>query len=237
MSSDGLLTAPGLTNRAKKDDSDGPGAPLLGSGSGAAIESVVAASGTGWREVDATTVQEVCLLWALAWPLFFQTLANEIQLVITTALYGHLGETDLAAANDTTSMVWFVLVFVMGAQNALYTMAPQAVGAGSRRQVGVVLQVTLFWTVVVLGPLPQRPDRRPMIHNRRRRREPRRSDGSGRPLRRPEVCLRPRKLPVEHVDRCDDLWLGQLVALRVHLAPRLRKQRQRNVGVRAGEAG
>ena len=153
MSSDGLLTAPGLTNRAKKDDSDGPGAPLLGSGSGAAIESVVAASGTGWREVDATTVQEVCLLWALAWPLFFQTLANEIQLVITTALYGHLGETDLAAANDTTSMVWFVLVFVMGAQNALYTMAPQAVGAGSRRQVGVVLQVTLFWTVVVLGPL------------------------------------------------------------------------------------
>ena len=99
MSSDGLLTAPGLTNRAKKEDSDGPGAPLL-SGNGAAIESVVAASGTGWREVDATTVQEVCLLWALAWPLFFQTLANEIQLVITTALYGHLGETDLAAAND-----------------------------------------------------------------------------------------------------------------------------------------
>ena len=73
MSSDGLLTAPGLTNRAKKEDSDGPGAPLL-AGNGAAIESVVAASGTGWREVDATTVQEVCLLWALAWPLFFQTL-------------------------------------------------------------------------------------------------------------------------------------------------------------------
>ena len=52
MSSDGLLTAPGLTNRAKKEDSDGPGAPLL-AGNGAAIESVVAASGTGWREVDA----------------------------------------------------------------------------------------------------------------------------------------------------------------------------------------
>ena len=59
-----------------------------------------------WREVDATTVQEVCLLWALAWPLFFQTLANEIQLVITTALYGHLGETDLAAANDKNCIVF-----------------------------------------------------------------------------------------------------------------------------------
>ena len=32
-------------------------------------------------------------------------------------------------------------------------MAPQAVGADSREQVGVVLQLTLFWTLVVLGPL------------------------------------------------------------------------------------
>ena len=103
--------------------------------------------------MDATTCQEIALLWALAWPLFFQTLANEIQMVVTTSLFGHMGETDLAAANDTTSMIWFILVFVMGAQNALYTMAPQAVGAGSRRQVGIVLQVTLFWTVVVLGPI------------------------------------------------------------------------------------
>ena len=107
----------------------------------------------GWSEVDATTSQEIALLWALAWPLFFQTLANEIQMVITTSLFGHMGETDLAAANDTTSMIWFILVFVMGAQNALYTMAPQAVGAGSRKQVGIVLQLTLFWTVVVLGPI------------------------------------------------------------------------------------
>jgi Na+-driven multidrug efflux pump len=108
---------------------------------------------TGWHEVDATTCQEIALLWALAWPLFFQTLANEVQMVVTTSLFGHMGETDLAAANDTTSMIWFILVFVMGAQNALYTMAPQAVGAGSRKQVGIVLQLTLFWTVIVLGPI------------------------------------------------------------------------------------
>ena len=50
---------------------------------------------TGWHEVDATTCQEIALLWALAWPLFFQTLANEIQMVVTTSLFGHMGETDL----------------------------------------------------------------------------------------------------------------------------------------------
>ena len=105
----------------------------------------------GW--MGATVGAEFCLLWGLAWPLFFQTLANEISMVVTTALYGHLGQTDLAAANDTMSMVWFALVFVGGAQNVVYTMAPQAKGAGNRQQVGVVLQLTLFWTCVVLTPL------------------------------------------------------------------------------------
>jgi Na+-driven multidrug efflux pump len=98
------------------------------------------------------TSVEAGLLWALTWPLFFQTLANEISMVVTTALYGHLGDTDLAAANDTMSMIWFAMVFVGGAQNVVYTMAPQAKGAGSRQQVGVILQLTLFWTCVVLAP-------------------------------------------------------------------------------------
>ena len=139
----------GGSGRRATGSSDGLQQPLIQSSAGldrigsAELPEVV----RGWHEVDATTCQEIALLWALAWPLFFQTVANEIQMVVTTSLFGHLGETDLAAANDTTSMIWFVLVFVMGAQNALYTMVPQAVGAGSRRQVGVVLQVTLFWTV------------------------------------------------------------------------------------------
>lgn len=96
---------------------------------------------------------ELALLWQLAWPLFFQTLANEAQMVLTMALYGHLGEIDLAVANDMNSMVWFALVFVGGAQNVVYSMVPQAKGAGSRRQVGVLLQLTIFWSVIILGPL------------------------------------------------------------------------------------
>jgi hypothetical protein len=57
--------------------------------------------------VRSAASQEAWLLWELAWPLFFQTLASEVQMVLTTALFGHLGTTDLAAANDTQSMVWY----------------------------------------------------------------------------------------------------------------------------------
>ena len=61
------------------------------------------------------------------------------------------GTDQLAAANDMYSGTQFTIVFIFGIQQALYTMVPQAAGAGSNRQVGVLLQTVLFWCVIVFG--------------------------------------------------------------------------------------
>jgi Na+-driven multidrug efflux pump len=61
------------------------------------------------------------------------------------------GTNQLAAANDMYSGTQFSIVVIFGAQQAVYTMAPQAAGAGNNKQVGVLLQLVLFWSIVVLG--------------------------------------------------------------------------------------
>jgi hypothetical protein len=61
------------------------------------------------------------------------------------------GTTQLAAANNMYSGTQFSIVVIFGAQQAVYTMAPQAAGAGANKQVGVILQMVLFWSLVVLG--------------------------------------------------------------------------------------
>jgi Na+-driven multidrug efflux pump len=61
------------------------------------------------------------------------------------------GTMQLAAANDMYSGSQMAIVFIFGAQQAVYTMAPQAYGAGNHRQVGIILQMCLFWSLVVLG--------------------------------------------------------------------------------------
>ena len=67
------------------------------------------------------------------------------------SLWGHLGTTALAAGNLATSYQYATLVIIYGSQQAIYSMVPQASGAGNNRQVGSQLTMFMLWTCVFLG--------------------------------------------------------------------------------------
>lgn len=94
---------------------------------------------------------EIALLWALGWPLLVGRVADEISWLLIFHYWGMMGTAYSGAGYDAYSGMQFSLVFIFGAQQALYTMVPQATGAGNERQVGVLLQLVLFWTTIVLG--------------------------------------------------------------------------------------
>lgn len=94
---------------------------------------------------------ELPLLWALGWPLLFARVIDEFAGMTLNHLTGQMNDTDQAAAYNTYNGQQFTLVLIFGAQQALYTMVPQATGAGRNKQVGVVLQLVLFWVCAVLG--------------------------------------------------------------------------------------
>ena len=94
---------------------------------------------------------EIALLWALGWPLLIGRVADEISWLLIFHYWGMMGTAYSGAGYDAYSGMQFSLVFIFGAQQALYTMVPQATGAGNEKQVGVLLQLVLFWTTIVLG--------------------------------------------------------------------------------------
>jgi Na+-driven multidrug efflux pump len=94
---------------------------------------------------------EVALLWELGAPLLVARVADEISWLLIFHYWGIMGTAYSGAGYDAYSGMQFSLVFIFGAQQALYTMVPQATGAGNEKQVGVLLQVVLFWTTVIMG--------------------------------------------------------------------------------------
>jgi Na+-driven multidrug efflux pump len=94
---------------------------------------------------------EIALLWDLGWPLLIGRIADEISWLLIFHYWGMMGTAYSGAGYDAYSGMQFSLVFIFGAQQALYTMVPQATGAGNEKQVGVLLQVVLLWTTVIMG--------------------------------------------------------------------------------------
>ena len=120
---------------------------LLGaSAEGAGSEGGGEGSGSGEEERSETR-----LLWELGWPLLIARVADEVSWLSIYAFWGQMGSAVSGAGYDAYTGMQFTLVFIFGAQQALYTMVPQATGAGNTTQVGALLQLVLFWTTVVLG--------------------------------------------------------------------------------------
>jgi Na+-driven multidrug efflux pump len=90
------------------------------------------------------------LVLLLAAPLMVSKLADEISMLGMEWLWGKLGTTALAAGNYCSTWQTLSLVAIYGGQTALYTMVPQASGAGNSRQVSSVLTMSLLWTCIVL---------------------------------------------------------------------------------------
>jgi Na+-driven multidrug efflux pump len=65
-------------------------------------------------------------------------------------LWGRLGTQRLAAANLAWTWIHFTMVIIEGAQQALYSLVPQAMGSGRTRELGTILTSALLWTCVVL---------------------------------------------------------------------------------------
>ena len=87
----------------------------------------------------------------LGWPLLIARVADEVSWLSIYAFWGQMGSAVSGAGYDAYTGMQFTLVFIFGAQQALYTMVPQATGAGNTAQVGALLQLVLFWMTVVLG--------------------------------------------------------------------------------------
>ena len=94
---------------------------------------------------------ELGLLWGLGWPLLIGKVSDEISWLMIYHYWGSLGSAVSGAGYDGYAGMMFALVFISGAQQGLYTMVPQATGAGNPTQVGVLLQLVLLWNTVAFG--------------------------------------------------------------------------------------
>lgn len=94
---------------------------------------------------------EWTLLLSLAAPLLFGKLADNVSTIGMQTLWGNLGTVALAAGNLATSYQYLTLAFIYGAQQAIYSMVPQATGAGNNKQVGAQLNMFMLWTCVYMG--------------------------------------------------------------------------------------
>ena len=65
-------------------------------------------------------------------------------------LWGQLGTQSLAAANLAWTWIHFTMVIIEGAQQALYSLVPQALGSRRMTELGTILTSALLWTCVVL---------------------------------------------------------------------------------------
>lgn len=68
------------------------------------------------------------LVMMLALPLLFGKLADEVSTIGMQTLWGNLGTVALAAGNLATSYQYLTLATIYGAQQAIYSMVPQATG-------------------------------------------------------------------------------------------------------------
>ena len=95
------------------------------------------AEGAGSEGGDASAEEErseTRLLWELGWPLLIARVADEVSWLSIYAFWGQMGSAVSGAGYDAYTGMQFTLVFIFGAQQALYTMVPQATGAGTRRR-------------------------------------------------------------------------------------------------------
>jgi MATE family multidrug resistance protein len=104
-------------------------------------------------ETEATEEEsgEWTLLLSLAMPLLGGKLADNVSTIGMQTLWGNLGTVALAAGNLATSYQYLTLAFIYGAQQAIYSMVPQATGAGNNKQVGAQLNMFMLWTCVYMG--------------------------------------------------------------------------------------
>ena len=66
------------------------------------------------------------------------------------ALWSRLGTQALASANLAWTWMHVTLVLIDGAQQAQYSLVPQALGSGRKQDLGAVLTSALAWTCVIL---------------------------------------------------------------------------------------
>eukprot|EP01048_Picozoa_sp_COSAG05_P025446 COSAG05_NODE_6473_length_951_cov_1.550469_1_plen_253_part_01 len=66
------------------------------------------------------------------------------------ALWGRLGTSALASANLAWTWIHVTLVFIDGAQQAQYSLVPQALGSGRKKELGAILTSVTVWTCVIL---------------------------------------------------------------------------------------
>ena len=71
---------------------------------------------------EETERSEVALLWELGWPLLIGRIADEIASLSLGVFTGRMETIDQAAQYNVVSGQQFTLVFIFGAQQALYTM-------------------------------------------------------------------------------------------------------------------
>ena len=88
-------------------------------------------SGQGGESSDISEQEggEWSLVLSLALPLLGGKLADNVSTIGMQTLWGNLGTIALAAGNLATSYQYLTLAFIYGAQQAIYSMVPQATGA------------------------------------------------------------------------------------------------------------
>lgn len=74
----------------------------------------------------------------------------DTQVIGMVALWSQLGTQALASANLAWTWIHVTLVFIDGAQQAQYSLVPQALGSGRKRELGAILTSSLAWTCIIL---------------------------------------------------------------------------------------
>ena len=92
---------------------------------------------------------EWVLVIALAAPLLVSKMADEVSMLGMEKLWGEMGTTALAAGNYCSTWQTLSMAVIYGGQSALYTLVPQASGAGNNKQVGTVLTMSMLWNCVL----------------------------------------------------------------------------------------
>ena len=109
--------------RTEYDEQD-PNTPTDGRGS-LVVPNWNTSSPSDGRELEKER-SELALLWELGWPLLIGRIADEIASLSLGVFTGRMETVDQAAQYNVVSGQQFTLVFIFGAQQALYTMVPQA---------------------------------------------------------------------------------------------------------------
>jgi hypothetical protein len=131
------------------DDDDDEAQPLVGA------KPAAEPSGGGHDAPPSDTLgQEVCVVWALAWPQSLSFLLAMMSQQANIAMVGHLGAAELGAsalASMFCNVTGFSIAY--GGLTALDTLGAQAYGAGQFEQVGVLAQRALAIVTLLCFPV------------------------------------------------------------------------------------